>query len=168
MGDLMQSLGLDPKVILSQILAFAFIYVILSRFLFGPIARMVKARNDEIAERLNSAERHEKAMEQVRDEYEGRIADIERESRDRIQEATREAHEAGVQIVAEARTEREEMIARARQEIRHEKERALVEIRDQVAALVVGGAERIIRRELDDSLHRELVDEYINEVEHVQ
>ncbi len=167
MAELAKSLGLDPKLILSQIFAFLFVYYVLSRFLFRPIARMIEERNREVIDRMERARQHEADMEAKRQDYEQRIADIEREARDRIQQATREAHEAGAQIVAEARQARETLLGQARDEILREKERALVEIRDRVADLAVGGAERIIRQELSDERHRELVRHYIDEVEHV-
>jgi len=167
MAELAQSLGLDPKLILSQIFAFLFTYYMLSRFLFRPIARMVDERNREIVDRMARARQHEAEMEEKRQDYERRIADIEREARDRIQQATREAHEAGAQIVAEARQAREALLSQAREEIVREKERALVEIRDRVDDLAVGGAERIIRHELNDERHRELVRHFMDEVEHV-
>lgn len=167
MAELAKSLGLDPKLILSQIFAFLFVYYVLSRFLFRPIARMIEERNREVIDRMERARQHEADMEAKRQDYEQRISDIEREARDRIQQATREAHEAGAQIVAEARQARETLLGQARDEILREKERALVEIRDRVADLAVGGAERIIRQELSDERHRELVRHYIDEVEHV-
>jgi len=167
MAELAKSLGLDPKLILSQIFAFLFVYYVLSRFLFRPIARMIEERNREVIDRMERARQHEADMEAKRQDYEQRIADIEREARDRIQQATREAHEAGAQIVAEARQARETLLGQARDEILREKERALVEIRDRVADLAVGGAERIIRQELSDERHRELVRHYIDEVERV-
>ena len=128
MAELAKSLGLDPKLILSQIFAFLFVYYVLSRFLFRPIARMIEERNREVIDRMERARQHEADMEAKRQDYEQRIADIEREARDRIQQATREAHEAGAQIVAEARQARETLLGQARDEILREKERALVEL----------------------------------------
>lgn len=165
MGELMQNLGIVPWVTASQIAAFIFLYLVLKKFLFGPIANMIDARNKEIEDRIAKTERDAQMMEEARDEYERRIAEIEKEARDRIQEATREAHEAGAQIVAEARRARDDMIVRAREEIEREKEKALIEIRDSVTSLAVRGAERVIRKELDEAAHRELVRRFIDEVE---
>jgi len=167
MGELMQNLGLNPKVVLSQIIAFVFLYVVLKRFLFGPIANMIETRNNEIRELADKARENAQRMEDARDEYERRLGDIEREARDRIQEATRQAHDAAAQIVTEARQARDDLLVRAREEIRREKERALVEIRDEVATLAVRGAEQVIRKELDESLHRDMVRRFIDEVEHL-
>jgi F-type H+-transporting ATPase subunit b len=68
------------------------------------------------------------------------------------------------EIIGSARTEADRLLARARDEIVREKQQAMVELRTQVAQLAVEGAEKILRRSVDDRVHRDLVNEFINQV----
>jgi F-type H+-transporting ATPase subunit b len=58
---------------------------------------------------------------------------------------------------ARAESEREKAAAKA--EIEQEASRAREQLRDQVAALAVAGAEKILRREVDAKAHGELLDQ---------
>ena len=57
---------------------------------------------------------------------------------------------------AKAEGDREKAAAKA--EIEQEAQRAREQLRDQVAALAVAGAEKILRREVDAKAHAELLD----------
>ena len=59
---------------------------------------------------------------------------------------------------ASARAEGEREKAAARSEIEQEVSRAREMLRDQVAALAVAGAERILRREVDARTHADLLE----------
>jgi len=57
MAQLMEQLGLEPRLLLMQAISFLALFWVLKRFLFGPIGNMVQSRNDEIRDRLDRAER---------------------------------------------------------------------------------------------------------------
>ncbi len=165
MAEILESIGLEPRVIVLQSLSFVLLYWVLRRFLFGPIGNMVESRNREVAERLENAERDEKAMEAVRTEYERRIAEIETEARDRIQTAMTEAHRIAEDIKDRARREAEEIRARGLVQIQQEKEKALKEIQDQVVDLAVSAAQAAVRNTCDERANRELIGAFVREAE---
>jgi F-type H+-transporting ATPase subunit b len=161
----MEQIGLQPQLLVMQAVAFVILYLILKRFLFGPIGNMMQARNEEIAERLNNAERDERAMEAVRTEYERRIAGIETEARDRIQEAMTEARRIADEIKEEAHKEAEGIRDRSLAQIEREKEKALKQIQDHIVDLSIDAASRVVSESLDDEDHRRLVRGFIDELE---
>ena len=59
-------------------------------------------------------------------------------------------------VAAKAEGDREKAAAKA--EIEQEAQRAREQLREQVAALAVAGAEKILRREVDAKAHAELLD----------
>jgi F-type H+-transporting ATPase subunit b len=75
-----------------------------------------------------------------------RLADAERLAQQLVEEAKTRANDEGVKIVAAARTEAEQESVKARDALR-----------DQVAALAVKGAEQILRREVNASVHADLL-----------
>jgi len=164
-SQILDALGLEPRIVLVQAISFVLLYLLLKRFLFGPIMGMMDRRNEEIAARLRNAEEHEKQMHALREQYERRIAQIESEARDMIQEATRRAHEARDEIIAEARAKAQEMIARAQTEIERELDKARIALRGEIAELAVSGARQILDRELRREDHERFVEQYIKEIE---
>jgi len=164
MKELLQSIGLQPTLLVMQILSFLVLAYVLRKFLFGPVGGMIEARNREVAERLANAERDERAMEAVRTEYERRIAEIESESRDRIQSAMAEAHRIADEIKETARTESEAIRQRGLAQVQREREKALKEIQDQVVDLAIDAAEKVVHQTCDDTTQRALVRSFLDGV----
>jgi F-type H+-transporting ATPase subunit b len=165
MQSLMETIGLEPKLVLMQVLSFIILFVLLKRFLFQPVANMIESRNREIAERLANTERDERAMEAVRTEYERRISEIETEARDRIQDAMEEARRIADEIREQGRSDAEALRQRAMLQIEREKEKALKETQDHIVDLAIDAAERVTARAIHADEQRELVRRFIEEVE---
>ncbi|MBP7560092.1 MAG: F0F1 ATP synthase subunit B [Armatimonadetes bacterium] len=165
MAQLMEQLGLEPRLLLMQAISFLALFWVLKRFLFGPIGNMVQSRNDEIRDRLDRAERDEKAKEAIRTEYERRIAEIETEARDRIQRAVAEAERIAEGIRAQAAEEAEAARQRGYLQIEREKEKALKEIQDQIVDLSIDAAERVVHQALNEDSQRQLVRRFIGELD---
>jgi len=162
--ELLESIGIEPKLLLMQVLSFIVLYLVLRKFLFAPIGNMIDARNREVAERLDRAARDERAMEAVRTEYERRIAEIETEGRDRIQAAMAEARRLADEVKDNARAGAEEIKNRALVQIGREREKALKEVQDHIVDLSINAAERVVGRTLDTDTQRQLVRRFIDEV----
>lgn len=163
--EVLKDLGLDGRTILVNAAGFIILVLLLKRFLFGPVGRMLKQREEKVAGTLEKVESDRQAMEKTRAEYEERMAQIELEARNRIQEAIKEAGEVRNQLLEEARRQSQEIVERGRGEIEREKEKAIVALRDEVVDLAVGAAERLLRERLDDAAHRRLVSEFIEGME---
>ena len=162
LADLFSQLGIEPVHLLIQILGFLVLYWLLSKFLFGPVQTMLATREEQIKSRLDEAEEKRQEMIRMRDDYEARVADIEAESRERIEEAMGQAQVARDELLSHAREQAQRIMERGHAEIQREKEKALVEIRDRVAELAVITAGQLIRRELDEPIHRQLAEEIID------
>ena len=78
-----------------------------------------------------------------------------------------QAQTVAERIQTEARTtaqqEAQRIVETARQEAEAERAQAMAELRREVASLAVLAAERIIKRDLDEQAHRQLVDEFLDE-----
>jgi len=161
---LLEQLNINSQELLIQVVGFALLAFLLTKFLIRPINALLEERARTIKSNLDEAEKKRQEMVAMRDEYERRIADIESEARERIQEAVRQAHEARDKLLADVRAQAERLLERAREEIAREREKAIVSLRDQVADLAVDIAGRIIEKSLDESAHRALIDDILNEV----
>ena len=161
----MDILGIYPAAVILQIVAFLILVWVLKKWLFGPIGGILEARQNDIQGTMDQIQRDRQAMEASRQEYEARLATIEAEARDRIQNAIKEAQGMKEEIVGSAHTEADRLVTHAREEIVREKQQALTELRTVVADLAVNAAGKILRRSVDDRAHRDLVSEFINQVE---
>ena len=136
---------------------FAFILFTV-KFVWPPLLRAIEARQKQIADGLAAAEQGKKSLEVSSKQAEQAI----QEARARAAEIVAQAEKRGSQVVEEAKTaakaegDREKAAAKA--DIQQEAQRAREQLREQVAALAVAGAEKILRREVDAKAHAELLD----------
>src|SRR5438874_994316 len=153
-------LAFSWQALLLQVVGFLLLVAVMKKYLFGPVAGILEARQNDIQGTLDQIQRDRQAMESSRQEYEARLATIEAEARDRIQAAINEAQGMKDEIVGAARTEADRLVSHARDEIIREKQQALVELRTHVADLAVNAAGKILRRSVDDRTHRDLVSDF--------
>jgi len=161
----LEGLGIDPEILLLQAVGFIILYLLLRRFLFGPIQNILEQRRAEVESALDRSAEEVQRAEALRAEYEIHLARIRDEARQRMQEAVREGQEAGEAILAEARTQAEGTLDRARAQIDLETRQAMQELRHQVVDLAIEAARKAVHETLDEERHRQIVDRVIGDIE---
>lgn len=144
--------------LLMQAAAFAAFIWFTAKFVWPPLMRAIEARQKTIADGLAAGEQGRQALASA----EKRIADLVNEAKARSAEIVAQGEKFRVDTVeaakAEAKAEAERIMAGARAEIAQEVARAKEHLREQVAALAVAGAEKILEREVDAKAHADLLD----------
>ena len=144
--------------LIAQAVAFALFIWFTVKFVWPPLLRAIETRQKTIADGLAAGEQGRKSLEVSNQQADQAIQD----ARSRAAEIVSQAEKRAAQVVEEAKAnaqaegEREKTAAKA--DIQQEVSRAREKLRDQVAALVVAGAEKILRREVDAKAHAELLD----------
>ena len=132
-------------------LAFIIVFVVLRKYAWGPILKSLDQREQSIAGSLETAERVEREMAQLKNENEELMAKA-REERSLM---LKEARDTKDRIVAEAKeqakTEANKIIAEAQQQINAQKMAALTDVKNQVGKLVVEVIEKILRKQLSNT-----------------
>jgi F-type H+-transporting ATPase subunit b len=162
MAELFHELGIDPKIIASQIVGFILLWMLLAKFLFKPVVALLQTRTKEIKATYERADAELAATEQLKADLDARLAGIETEARARIQSAIKEAQSAKDDMMAEARERVEATIRRGEEELAREREKILAEIREQTVDLSMAAAGKLIGESLDDARHRKLVNDFID------
>jgi len=101
-------------------------------------------------------------------EYRQALADSRREATKIIEEARRAAEQQRARDIADLEAEKNRLLKRAKDEIDSETRSSLQAIRDQLADLTVATAEKVVRRQLDETEQRRLIDEAMADVDFSQ
>ncbi|MCQ2285207.1 MAG: F0F1 ATP synthase subunit B, partial [Bacteroidales bacterium] len=146
------------------VLVFAILVFLLAKFAWKPILNMVEERTKNIEDALNSAENAKKEMAGLKAENE-QIMKEARAERDKIVKEAREMKDKIIEESKEtAKAEADKILVQARKLIEDEKRAAMNELKDQVAALSVEIAEKILMRELSDKkAQSELINDILNQ-----
>jgi len=168
MTEALAALGIDPKVLLLQIIAFVALYLVLRRYLFRPLLGVMALRATEVAEGLEAARRSKEAIAHVEEERERLLAEAREQGRERVRQALKEAEEAREHLLAEARAEAQRIRARGHEVVALEREQAMLEVRRTVVDLALLAAGRAVLQRLDERAHRKAVEEFIANLERAQ
>lgn len=155
--EILKTLGIDAKIIVSSIISFLLLLWLLGKFLVKPINGVIEERKSEIESSYKRISEDTARVEARQLELDRRLSEIEAEARSKIEEAAAQASRMKDQIVAEARAEAEKVKERGIQEIEREREKALQSIRENVAELVLKAGEKLLSQEMNDARHRELI-----------
>lgn len=160
-------MNLDFGQIVTQIIGFVIAVLILRRFAWGPILRLLDERRRVIAGRFDEADAARAGADQARARYETQLREIEAEARRKIQEAIHDGQQIANQIKEEARLQSHETVVRAREEAERERAKARILLRDDIVAMSLRTTEKVVGEKLDPAGHRRLIDEFIEDVDRV-
>jgi F-type H+-transporting ATPase subunit b len=147
--------------IVTTIIGFVLAVLILRRYAWGPILRLLEERREKIQGEFDRIEVEKQAAAALKAEYEAQLRTIEVQARARLQEAVQEGQKVAAEIKEQARQDAHAQLVRAREEIERERDKAQVTLRNDVVNMVVRASENLISERLDDPLHRKLVADFI-------
>jgi F-type H+-transporting ATPase subunit b len=143
--------------LIAQAISFSLFILFTVKFIWPPLMRAIEERQKQIADGLAAGEQGKQQLEAS-----GRRANEEiGKARERAAEIVAHAEQRATQMIEAAKNaakeegDREKAAAKA--EIAQEASRAREMLREQVAALAVSGAEKILQREVDAKAHAELL-----------
>jgi F-type H+-transporting ATPase subunit b len=131
---------------------------------FPWIVSVAEARQREITEQLEAARKERAEAEERLKEAEAKLVDARTTAQTVIDGASKSGEQLRQELRQKAEEESKRTIEAARKEIEAERERAIQSVRSEVAELVVTATEKVIGETLDDSRHRQLIDQAIAEV----
>lgn len=150
--------------IIGQFITFAILVWFTMKYVWPPIIKAIHDREKKIAAGLEAAERSKRELEMA----EHKAFSIIREAKQQATQILEQANLHSAQVVEEARSqakvESQRIVEMAQGEINREVAQAKEALKDQLAKLAVAGAEKIIQRNLDPSIHRDLLNELAAEI----
>ena len=147
-----------------NLVAFAVLFVLLWKFAFPPITKMLDQRAETIRESLEKSEETRVEAERLLDEYKVQMAEARAEAQQVIEQGRKVAEAMKEDIVAKAREEADAVLAKAKETIESEKKAAMAELQASVADLSVAVAGKLIGEKLSTEDHVKLIERYVSEV----
>ena len=117
------------------------LYLLMKKFLFGPIIKVMDVRKAMIDQQFAGAKEQEDQAKALKEQYEG---------------ALKSAREESFQIMEQARKE-----AKAQEDINTERENAMRQMKDDVASLAMEAAGKIIGKNSGADQDLSLYDQFI-------
>jgi F-type H+-transporting ATPase subunit b len=160
----MEGLGINLGYLIIQILGFVILILLMKAFAYGPIIRLLEERQAKIAKGLEDARQAAIARDNA-DAEAKKILDAARaEAAKMRQEATVQAEEQAAGITVKANEDARRIVAEGREDAAEERDRILGDLRNQVAAIAIAAANKLVGESLDEKRQHELIADFFAKV----
>ena len=157
-------LALNIPLVITQLVGFLLLLWFLNRYVFKSIFAILDQRQADIKATYDQLDADRARMEDTRRQYEQRLANIEAEAREKIQAAVLEAQALRDNLVADARQQAETIVVQGRNESERERQAAFLEMRQQIVAIAMAAAGKVVGENLNDARQTKMVDDFIGSV----
>lgn len=154
----MEGLGIEPKLLLAQIINFLVLFFVLKKFLYMPLLQFLDERKKKIEEGLLNTQKIEERLAKIEEKQAEILRQAKQEANQIINRGKKAGEEEKEKILQEARQKAEEEVKKAGFLAKQELEKAKQELRHEAVSLAAALAGKILGH-LPESEKRKLVDE---------
>lgn len=147
-----------------QLITFAVFVWFTMKFVWPPLLKAMKEREQRIAEGLAAAERGERALELAQQKAAEQLQHARQQATEIIEHANKRANQIAEESRQQIREEGERLLAAARADIQQEWQAAQQKLRAEVANLVIITTEKILARSLDSGMQHALLKQSLEEI----
>ena len=158
-------LGINLTALLVQIVAFLVFFVILAKFVYPPIIKMLDEHEKAIKEAREAADKSQKDSEEAEAKIEKMLHDAKVEAHEIVDNAKSEAEMMIEESDKKARERAESLVATARGDIEKEVLAARKALRDETLDLVATATESVARVKIDGKKDGEIIKKAISEAD---
>ncbi len=149
----------------AQILNFLILVAILRALCYKPVVRMIKAREDKIAESLAKADSDVAAAESLKKDYQAQLAEAREKAQAIVDKAEKVAASNREASIQDTKREIEQMKKAAQAEIQRDHERAADQLKKEIVALSLLAAGKVVEKNLGASENEALVGDFIDKLD---
>ena len=157
-------IGFNPWTALFTLLNLVVTYLILKKFLFKPVNKMIDDRQKEIDDLYADAEQTRRQAEDMKADYDQRISEAKQTSAELIQNATQDANRRSDEIIRQARGEADAIRSKAMNDIALEKKKALNDVKGDISRIAMDIAEKVVEKKLDADDQDRLIEGFLRDM----
>jgi len=147
------------------IVCFGLTFLVLRRFAFGPIQKIIDERRARIQSSIEEAEKARSEARRLLEEHRALIGQARGQSEQILSEARKVADSMARRVKEETEADRHRRLEETKRQIEAETQRALEQIRTEVAELTLIATTKVTGKVLEDADHKRLIDEAIRDLD---
>lgn len=150
--------------LIGQLVSFVVFVWFTMKFVWTPIMSALEQRRKEIADGLAAAERGQHEQELAKERAKEALHEAKQQAAEIVNQAHKRANEIVEEAKNDAKAEGDRILTAAQAEIEQELNRTREALREKVAVLVVTGAEKILRKEINADVHKDVVENIAGQI----
>ena len=156
-------MGINLPGLITQLISFAILVFLLTRFLYKPVVKLLDERAEKIKKGLSDAETASKGAEEAASKNEEELSQARLEGKKLVEAAREASNQLREDEKEKIAVEISQMMEKAKKEINSERDSAILELKNRFGELVVDAAGKVIEKEIDEKSHSELITKALEE-----
>lgn len=140
------------------------LFFILKKFLYKPVRKMLKKRQDDIDAQYDSAKKAEEDALKNKSEWEQKMESVQDSADQMIKDAKKNAEKQGDRILSEAKSKADDIVRRAKTDAQLERQKAEDSIKNEIVDVSAMLTEKMLARRLGEEEHHQLIDDFMKEL----
>lgn len=157
-------LGVNPWTALFTLANTVALFLVLKKFLFKPVLKVIEDRQNEIDGLYADADQAKSEAEALRGDYQQKLSAAVETSERMVKEAVARGQSREEEILRQANQEADAIRQKASADIAQEKKKAINDAKDEISVIALAIAGKVVGRELNSKDQSALVDQFINEL----
>ena len=145
----------------AQILNFLILALILRALAYKPVAKILKQRSDSIKAAIDKADSDKRAAEKLLADYNLKLADAHKQAQAILDKAEFDSKILRENEIADTKKEIERLKIAAKAEILNDRKLAFAQLKEEIVALSLSAAEKIVAKNLSSKDNDKLVSDFI-------
>ncbi len=160
----LQSLGINGKLLFAHLINFAVVMIVVWKWVYQPLLKVMDARQKKIAQGLQQAEEAKTALLQAREEQEALLHRARQEAQQMMKAAEGQGKKDRQELMVKTQNDLERMMVENKARLDQEERAMLQAVKKQSADLIVQALEKILPSVLDDKTKRASIEKAVTEL----
>jgi F-type H+-transporting ATPase subunit b len=163
--DILKTFGLNPYLTIAQIINFLIILYVLKRYLYPPLFKVFKKREELVKESIEKAEQSEKALEKAKEQEKEVIKKARITADEIIKEAREQASETLKLAEVSTKEQTDKMLKDAKAQIELETSQAQEQLNTYVLKLSLDMLKKTLENVLSEKDQSEIIEKAMKEMQ---
>ena len=160
--EIYQSLvAVNPVTLIAQICNLFIQLFLVKKFFLDKIKAVLDARREAADQEITDAQAAKAEAMEIKATYEKNMQEAKAQANEIMDRAQKTATARGEEIIRQASEEAAQLKQKAANEVAMEKKKALNDAKDEISGIAMAIAEKVVERQLDNSDHDKLINQFI-------
>jgi F-type H+-transporting ATPase subunit b len=147
MAAILHALGIEWSALIAQMVNFAILIFILSRYVYKPILKVIDERRQTIADSMEKALEIDRRKEELDKERVKILRKADEEAGALLERAKAEAESLRTEIEKAAKIQADHILSKGKAQLENDRATMIRDMQNKLAHTIVLSAEKILRRE---------------------
>ncbi|XLQ19849.1 MAG: F0F1 ATP synthase subunit B [Candidatus Moraniibacteriota bacterium] len=162
MNELLTSLGIDWRLFSAQLINFSILLLILYKFAYAPVLKMLDDRAGKIEKGLADAEKSQKKLKEIEKKEKKVLVEAKKQAKEILKKAEDQAQANKEELTKIAQKESDKIVEKAKKVASEEKDKMVADVKSEISVLVATAVEKIVDEKINDTKDAQIINDVIS------